>query len=77
MTRIFAAAARNPVFANLLMVLLVAAGVSSVFKLRREMFPEFAFDVVSPVMKTTSAFPETHSSLFTIAWMIDVMSGVC
>jgi len=44
--RLLGAAARSHVFANLLMILLVGAGIAALRSMNREMFPEFAFDQV-------------------------------
>jgi hydrophobic/amphiphilic exporter-1 (mainly G- bacteria), HAE1 family len=51
--KILAAAAKNRVFANLLMLFLVLAGLNATRTLRREMFPEFTFDMVT----VTAVYP--------------------
>ncbi|RME76241.1 MAG: efflux RND transporter permease subunit, partial [Planctomycetota bacterium] len=51
-------AARNPVFANLLMGFLIAAGLFASVHLVREMFPEFSFDTVTVTVVYPGATPE-------------------
>ena len=49
---------RNPVAANLLMVLMLAAGFAGWFKMRKEIFPETALGMVSVVVPFPNASPE-------------------
>ncbi len=66
MKAILAAAVRNPVFANLLMILLVVGGLITVRTLRREMFPEFSFDRVQVTAVYPGATPEDIERSVTI-----------
>ena len=50
--------ARNPVAANLLMVLILAAGALSVFSIKREVFPEFSLDLITVSVPYLGAAPE-------------------
>jgi multidrug efflux pump subunit AcrB len=49
---------RNPVAANLLMVLMLAAGFAGWFRMRKEIFPETALGMVSIVVPFPNASPE-------------------
>jgi multidrug efflux pump subunit AcrB len=64
--RILAMAAANPVFANLLMILLVVAGLASMRSVRREMFPEFSFDNVVVTVIYPGAAPNEIEESITI-----------
>ncbi|NQU44454.1 efflux RND transporter permease subunit, partial [bacterium] len=48
----------SPVAANMLMALILIGGLMSVFHMRREMFPEFALDMISVVVPYPGASPE-------------------
>ena len=50
--------ARNPVAANLLMVILLAAGLVSMTSIKQEVFPEFSLDVVNVNVVYPGASPE-------------------
>lgn len=50
--------ARNSVAANLLMVFVTVAGISSVLTVKQEVFPEFALDLVSIEVPYLGAAPE-------------------
>lgn len=49
---------RNPVAANLLMVLMLAAGMAGWFRMRKEIFPETALGMVSIVVPFPNASPD-------------------
>jgi multidrug efflux pump subunit AcrB len=49
--------ARNPVAANLLMVLIIASGVAAVFSVKKEVFPEFDLDQISISVRYLGATP--------------------
>lgn len=66
MIKILAAAARNKVFANLLMLFLIIAGVWGTSKMRREMFPEFSFDTVTVTAVYPGAAPAEIERAVTI-----------
>ncbi|RMG07210.1 MAG: efflux RND transporter permease subunit [Planctomycetota bacterium] len=66
MKRALAAAASSPVFANLLMVCLMAAGIAAVLNLRREMFPEFNFDTITVTAVYPGATPDDIEESVTI-----------
>ena len=57
--------ARNSVFANLLMSILILVGVVAVFQIRSELLPQFALDRVSVGVVWEGASPE------------EVEEGVC
>lgn len=57
--------ARNSVAANLLMVLIMAGGLFTVFTVKREVFPEFSLDMISVRVPYRGAAPE------------EVEEGVC
>ena len=50
--------AKNPVAANLLMVLVLAGGVVTAFSVKKEVFPEFSLDLISISMAYLGASPE-------------------
>ena len=58
MTRGIAWLARNPVAANLLMVMLVASGLLATTTIRQEVFPEVALDQISIHVRYLGAAPE-------------------
>jgi len=66
MNKLLAMAARSPVFANLLMLVLVLAGVASVLSLRRETFPEFSFDKITVSIPFPGASPDDVEEGITI-----------
>ncbi len=57
MKGLVAGAARRPVFANLLMVLLLVGGALSLQTMRRERFPEFTFDEITVTIPYPDATP--------------------
>ena len=57
--------ARNPVAANLLLVMILAGGVLSLFTIKKEVFPEFNADTISVSVVYLGAAPE------------EVEEGVC
>ena len=57
--------ARNPVAANLLMVVIMAAGLVSATQVKREVFPEFSLDIITVTVPYLGAAPE------------EVEEGVC
>lgn len=58
MKAFFAWAARTPVFANLLMLFLIVAGVVATLLMTRELFPEFSFDKVVISVAYPGATPD-------------------
>ena len=52
--------AHNPVAANLLMVLILAGGLMSVFSTKREVFPEINMDLVTVEVPYLGAAPEVY-----------------
>ena len=58
MTFLLAAAARNRVVANLLMVLLIVIGVTSLVQIRRELIPQFDLDRIRVQVVWKGASPE-------------------
>ncbi len=50
--------ARTPVSANVLMVLIIAGGLFSLMRMRREMFPEFVLDFITISIPYPGASPE-------------------
>ena len=66
MKRLLSAAAANPVFANLLMIFLLAAGGVAMMKITREMFPEFTFDNVIVTVPYPGAAPAELEESVTI-----------
>ena len=56
MRGLISAAVHNPVAANLLMVVIIVVGGMSAYNLRRETFPQVAFDVI----QVQTAFPRRH-----------------
>ncbi len=65
MKQMIAWAARNSVFANLLMVIMLIIGIVAVFQIRSELLPQFALDKVSISVVWEGASPE------------EVEEGVC
>ncbi|MFQ5895998.1 MAG: efflux RND transporter permease subunit, partial [Nitrospinota bacterium] len=65
MKRLIAAAARNPVFANLLMALLIVSGVVALIRIRSELIPQFSLDRIQVQVVWEGASPE------------EVEEGVC
>ena len=65
MSRAIAWFARNTVAANLLMAMIMAGGLMSVFTVKREVFPEVALDVITVTVPYLGAAPE------------EVEEGVC
>ena len=57
--------ARNPVAANLLMVLIVAGGLFTALTVKREVMPEFSLDMITVQVPYRGAAPE------------EVEEGVC
>ena len=57
--------ARNPVAANLLMIVIMAAGLVSATNVKREVFPEFSLDIITVTVPYLGAAPE------------EVEEGVC
>ena len=49
---------RNPVAANLLMLLILAGGLMTAFTIKREVFPEFSLDVITVEVPYLGAAPE-------------------
>ena len=66
MNTLLSMAARSPVFANLLMLVLVLAGVASVLGLRRETFPEFSLDKITVSIPFPGASPDDVEEGITI-----------
>ncbi|MEZ6189455.1 MAG: efflux RND transporter permease subunit [Planctomycetota bacterium] len=66
MNELLRKATRSPVFANLLMAVLMIAGISSVISLRRETFPEFSFDRISVSVIFPGASPDDVEEGITI-----------
>ena len=58
MRRLIAAAVRNPVAANLLMVVIIVVGGMSAYNLRRETFPQISFDIIQVQTIFPGATPE-------------------
>jgi len=56
---------RNPVAANLIMVLIVVSGLLTVFRIKQEVFPEFSLDMIAINVPYLGAAPE------------EVEEGVC
>jgi multidrug efflux pump subunit AcrB len=50
--------ARNSVVANLLMIMIVAAGVITIPTITKEIFPEFSLDIISISVRYLGAAPE-------------------
>jgi Cu/Ag efflux pump CusA len=50
--------ARNPVAANLLMIVIMAAGLVSATNVKREVFPEFSLDIITVTVPYLGAAPE-------------------
>ena len=65
MKQMIAWAARNSVFANLLMAIMLIIGIVAVFQIRSELLPQFALDKVSISVVWEGASPE------------EVEKGVC
>ncbi len=65
MRRLLDWSARNSVFANLLMAILLTVGVVAIFQIRSELLPQFALDKVSVSVAWEGASPE------------EVEEGVC
>ena len=57
-TGIIAWFARNPVAANLLMLIIMAAGLGSAFTIQRAMFPVFEFEMIIIETPYPGAAPE-------------------
>lgn len=57
--------ASNHVAANLLMILIIAGGILTIFSIKMEVFPEFSLDLISVMVPYRGASPE------------DVEKGVC
>ena len=57
MKRMIAWAARHTVFANLLMAIMIIAGLVAVFQIRSELLPQFALDRVSVLVSWEGASP--------------------
>ena len=57
--------AENRVIANLLMITILAAGLSSLSQIKLEVFPEFSADIISVSVSYLGAAPE------------EVEEGVC
>lgn len=49
---------KNPVMANLLVIMLIAAGAAGLFVMVRETFPRFSLDVITVTVKYPGADPE-------------------
>lgn len=58
MRRLIAAAVRNPVATNLLMVVIIVVGGMSAYNLRRETFPQISFDIIQVQTIFPGATPE-------------------
>ncbi|MEE9274180.1 MAG: efflux RND transporter permease subunit, partial [bacterium] len=65
MKRIIALAAANPVFANLLMVILIIVGVVALMRIKRELIPQFSLDRIQVQVVWEGRSPE------------EVEEGVC
>lgn len=50
--------ARNPVAANLLMLVIICVGLGSAFSIQRAMFPAFEFDMIFVTVPYPGAAPE-------------------
>ena len=57
-TGVIAWFARNPVAANLLMLVIIAVGAGSAFSIQRAMFPAFEFDLIFVTVTYPGAAPE-------------------
>jgi len=49
---------RNNVAVNLIMIFIIVAGILTVMKMRREMFPQFALDMIVVAVNYPGATPE-------------------
>lgn len=78
MSRLVAWFVANPVAANLLMLLVLAAGVLAAFQVRQESFPNVAFDVVSVGVEHPGASPDEveHAVCVRIEEAIHGVQGV-
>ena len=57
-TGVIAWFARNPVAANLMMLVIIAVGAGSAFSIQRAMFPAFEFDLIFVTVTYPGAAPE-------------------
>jgi multidrug efflux pump subunit AcrB len=58
MRGLFTAFARNTVFSNIVLLIIIFAGVLATLNMRREFFPEFSLDMISVTMVWPGADPE-------------------
>jgi len=58
MKRFIAAFVRHTVFANILLIAILFAGILAAVKLRREVFPEFSLDMINITVSYPGADPE-------------------
>ena len=58
MRRLIRAAVHNPVATNLLMVVIVVAGLWSAVSLQRELMPQLSFDIIQIIIEFEGATPE-------------------
>ena len=58
MRTLFTAFSRNTVFANIVLLIIVFAGLLATMNMRREFFPEFSLDMISVTMIWPGADPE-------------------
>ncbi|MFO7931953.1 MAG: efflux RND transporter permease subunit [Desulfosalsimonas sp.] len=70
--------ARNPIAANLLMVILIAGGIWTAFSMQKEVFPEFELDMVEVTVSYPGADPAEveHGILLPVEEAIRGVEGI-
>ena len=58
--------ARNPIAANLLMIILLGGGIWSAFVIQKEVFPQFQLDIVEISVAYPGAAPTGYSGRWTV-----------
>ncbi|MDH3599247.1 MAG: efflux RND transporter permease subunit, partial [Candidatus Tectomicrobia bacterium] len=78
MQRLIHAAVHNPVATNLLMLVLIVAGVWSVLSLNREVLPQLSFDIIQISVELDGATPEEveESIIIKIEEAIQSVEGI-